>query len=226
MSAPPAAGPGLYTRATPYSYACNACKRCCYGKRIHVSPYEVARIAAGLGISTTEVLARHTEDGGSALAVEQNGACVFLTERGCSVHADRPLACRLYPLGRIVQDDGVETFFELVPHPASEGVRGVGGTVADFLASQDVEPYLDAARGYRDVLGAWVAAIVADGGDTAELLGEAAPDATTTELLDLDRAVAAECVRRGEPEPAELTARLQIHLDLLTRLHQSPPVDA
>ena len=46
---------------------------------------------------------------------------LFLGERGCTVHADRPLVCRLYPLGRHIDEHGAESFYHLEPHPQTEG---------------------------------------------------------------------------------------------------------
>ncbi len=140
--------PVLHARSSAFAYRCRACSRCCYGKRIQVNPYELARLARYLGTTTTEVIAHFTVDGGVALASRPDSACVFLGPHGCSVHADRPLVCRLYPLGRIVQADGSESFVENEPHPETEGVYGADGTVGDYLESQAVEPYIAAADRY------------------------------------------------------------------------------
>ena len=56
-----------------------------------------------------------------------DGACGFLGEAGCTVHPDRPLVCRLYPLGRAVAPDRTETFAALTPDPETAGVYGADG---------------------------------------------------------------------------------------------------
>jgi hypothetical protein len=89
-----------YQRDSAFSYTCHACSRCCHDKIIHLNPYEVARLAENRGVSTTEFLARYTENNGTALRRVEDGACVFLTPQGCGVHPDQPLVCRLYPLER------------------------------------------------------------------------------------------------------------------------------
>jgi Fe-S-cluster containining protein len=83
-----------------FSYVCHACNRCCRNKAIRVSPYEILRLARHVGISTTQFIESYTEAGGTVLPSKENGDCCFLGERGYSVHPDRPLACRLYPLAR------------------------------------------------------------------------------------------------------------------------------
>src|SRR3954447_5435042 len=85
-------------RQSPFSYVCHACSKCCYGKVIRVGPYEALRLSRQLGISTTEFLREHTEAGGTVLRTREDRSCVFLGEKGCTVHPNRPLACRIYPL--------------------------------------------------------------------------------------------------------------------------------
>ena len=143
--------PVLHTRSTEFSYECRGCSRCCYNRRIQVNPYELARLARGLGITTTEVIARFTVEGGTALATRAERACVFLGERGCTVHTDRPLVCRLYPLGRVVKADGSESFVENEPHPETRGLYGRDGTVEGYIESQGVGPYIAAANRYYAV---------------------------------------------------------------------------
>ncbi len=123
-----------------FSYECNRCTRCCRDKRIRVNPYETYRLARALGLSTTAFLARHTTAQGTELARTNDGRCVFLGPEGCTVHADRPLVCRLYPLGRHVRDGEPDRFHHLEPHPESEGVFGESGTVGDCAASQGASP--------------------------------------------------------------------------------------
>lgn len=69
----------------------------CPGNRIPLTPYETARIADGLGITTGELIRRYMEPGSAVLSVKDDGACVFHHDgEGCEVHLDRPLACRSF----------------------------------------------------------------------------------------------------------------------------------
>jgi uncharacterized protein len=133
---------------SPFSYTCHACNRCCRNKAIRVSPYEILRLARYLCISTTQFIENHTEAGGTVLRLKENGDCGFLGERGCSVHPDRPLACRIYPLARWVSPDGVESFGHLTPHPKTEGVYGTLGTVQDYLDQQQLGPFFETSERY------------------------------------------------------------------------------
>ena len=135
-------------RDSAFSYACHACNRCCRNKAIRINPYEILRLARYLGLSTTEFIERHTEAGGTVLRTKDNGDCGFLGERGCGVHPDRPLACRIYPLARWVSPDGVESFGHLTPHPKTEGVYGKSGTVQDYLDLQHLAPFFEISERY------------------------------------------------------------------------------
>ena len=90
---------------------CTRLGTCCHGHTILITPWELALLAKGLGLTTRVVRERFTI-GGTLLRSDgpvgthgpparQVAACsLYDTERGCTVHADRPLACRLYPLSR------------------------------------------------------------------------------------------------------------------------------
>lgn len=80
----------------------------CPGNRIPLTPYEVARIARGLGVPTGEVIRRYVKEGSGVLDVGDDGNCVFHREEGCELEAERPMSCRNFadPLdgaGRFVE---------------------------------------------------------------------------------------------------------------------------
>lgn len=208
--------PIVLSRTAAFSYTCRACNRCCHGKRIQVNPYELLRLAANLQCSTTEVIARFTRDGGTTLATRDDSACVFLAPNGCMVHPDRPLACRLYPLARIVHADGSETFLEREPHPASEGIYGTHGNVAEYVESQGVAPYIAAADRYYAAFAQLLAGSAADQALGAE--SEVQFDARW--FIDAHGALQADARQRGVTAPNDLEAVVDSHLALIQRWTQ------
>jgi len=200
--------PVARTRESAFSYTCNGCGRCCHDKTITVSPYEAARLADALDLSTTEVFERYIASETRSIKTVENGACVFFdTITGCTVHAGRPLSCRLYPLGWFSDRQEREVFAELTAHPQTEGVYGTDGTVADYLASQETAPFELASKRYAEVLWRLNAAADTDGPDP----GDPPP------LTDVDAAVTADCTARGVPVPDDVEARVDLHLNLLHR---------
>ncbi len=211
---------GVSRRASLFSYACNRCRLCCYGKGIRVNPYEVLRLARRRGISTTEFLKHYTGNGGIELARTADEACVFLGPEACTVHPDRPLVCRLYPLGRRVSQDD-EVFFELTPHPETKGVYGKGATVQDFLEAQGAEPFIDAARRYAELRQRLAATLPAAFAAAPELEAEARATAESyqdggdpgvPELLDIDAMVRQHCLRHKVKMPRDVKRLMGFHI--------------
>lgn len=218
-----------YNRESPFSYTCQACSRCCHDKIIHLNPYEVARLAGNRGISTTEFLARYTDKGGTALKRNEDGACVLLTSEGCSVHPDRPLVCRLYPLGRRVTAVGDEWFTELAPHPQTVGLYGTAGTVTEYLTAQGAVPYIEAVDRYLNLLGQMAAVLrrhVKEEGTRQEMEQAveymiATDDAQAPAWLDMDPVVQESCRAEGRPVPSNLSVKMDLHIRAIERWLES-----
>ena len=202
-------------RSQVFGYTCHRCMRCCYNKRIQINPYESARLARNLGKTTTEFRSAWTEDGaGTVLKQTDTGACIFLGDDGCTVHPDRPLVCRLYPLGRRVRADGIESFSLTEGHPQSAGEFTNNSTIAEFLDSQNVAPFTKAADEYFQ----WLCA-------AQDFLGAEEPPAwpdnpeetanLAADLFDFDVSVAGYCAATGAAEPSDLEERKRLHLEFL-----------
>ena len=213
----------LLTRESQFSYTCNQCSRCCYDKRIQVNPYEVARLARNKGLSSTDLIANYLEPGKPYLDNRSDGACVFLTDQGCGVHADRPLVCRLYPLGQKLTGAGHESFHHAPPHPETEGIYGQKKTVEDFLVTQGVAPFLQARDCYVSVVHRLLDVLVQDVDGSAEALettrhtfgDEQAIQQALGEWLDMDAVLARHCQTHGFNEPFDLEERLTLYLEVI-----------
>jgi len=87
--------------------------QCCQDVTIVLTPYDVLRVKNSLGISSDEFLDKYTiilsqENRLIPMVVlkmnEDTKRCPFVSENGCSVYADRPWPCRMFPLD--MNDDG------------------------------------------------------------------------------------------------------------------------
>lgn len=93
-----------------FKFSCKACGNCCRNRKepILLTGYDVFRIAKGLKIETIEVVTKYTIGyvGGTSnlpvltLKERQDGSCSLLRNGKCMVHANKPLVCAIYPLGR------------------------------------------------------------------------------------------------------------------------------
>jgi uncharacterized protein len=127
---------------------CTRLGSCCHGKQIWINPWELARLAAARGEEARSFRDRDTVDGGIRLRCDGPAgwknlpACSqYDPSRGCTVHTERPLACRLYPLGRERCGETVTYLHEGRDFPCLAGCPGVTAlprlSVADYLAGQD-----------------------------------------------------------------------------------------
>jgi Fe-S-cluster containining protein len=211
-------------RDSAFSYLCNACSRCCHNKAIRVSSYEILRLARSLGMTTTEFIERHTEAGGTVLRMqaENNGACIFLDQQGCSVHADRPLACRLYPLARWIDADGQESFGHLTPHPETEGIYGTSATLADYLDKQGVAPFFEMGDRYGaiyqrmlDVLESLDPDELERRSDRRKDVEETASGTAASPWIDIDKTVAGFCKANRRPIPDDIDGVVAVHIEAI-----------
>lgn len=111
-------------------------------------------------VTTGEAVARYTLRRGSILRFSDAGCVALVAGVQCGLHRGRPLACRLYPLG-IERAGAYERFVRLEPAAGSPGVYGDDGTVADFLAAQQVDAHLAAVATYASLIPAFRARIAA-----------------------------------------------------------------
>lgn len=174
-----------------------------------------------LGLSTTAFLERFADNGGTTLRADGEGRCVFVSpEGGCRVHPARPLVCRLYPLGRAVDPAGEERFAVFPREEGCEAEFGTDGTIAAFLESQDVAPYIAWADRYGRVYHRMMALLERlgvegrieagpEGETSAPEGGEAAPLST---WQDIDRSLAEYCAAKGLAIPAGIDAAIDTHL--------------
>ena len=186
-----------------------------------MGPYEALRLSRRLGISTTEFFARYTEAGGTVLETRPTDrGCVFLGARGCTVHPDRPLPCRLYPLARWISPEGNESFGHLEPHPQTAGVYGTGGTVEVFLGAQGLGPYFAMSGRYGELYDRMAAIMERiDPGEDVDRrterraeVDEMGAGTLATSWFDVDATVGAYCRERALAVPGDIDALVDLHL--------------
>lgn len=99
---------------------CKGCHACCQGmgESILLDPYDFYQLQLATGLGFAQLMQDKialTVEEGVILPVlkmqEQTDACAFLNEAGrCSIHAYRPGLCRLFPLGRNYDEQGLRYF--------------------------------------------------------------------------------------------------------------------
>lgn len=203
------------TRESAFSYQCYACNNCCHNKLIQINPYELLRLSSCLGISTTQFRKKHL-DGQFLKQNKVSGACQFLGKEGCTVHKDRPLVCRLYPLGRLRMDNGNERFTELEPHPKSKGVYGGASKVGDYLKTQKVSSFLKAEKSYLKLIQQMAITALNDESckkdEAVPFKGTKKAIGYTDWVLDPDPIIEKYCASKNIETPTKVEQKLKFHL--------------
>jgi Fe-S-cluster containining protein len=110
---------------------------CCRDLHLVLTPYDVLRAKKALGMDSTTFLEQHTVQDTDPtwkipvvrLKMEDNDtrSCPFVVREGCRIYADRPGACRAYPLARMARRskdmEGVEEFYYVVREPDCKGFK-------------------------------------------------------------------------------------------------------
>lgn len=102
---------------------CKGCHACCQGMgtSIVLDPMDIYRLSAGLKQSFEELLATGIElqvvEGVVLPNLKMAGEkerCFYLNDAGrCSIHQHRPGICRLFPLGRVYEDNSFRYFLQI-----------------------------------------------------------------------------------------------------------------
>lgn len=138
---------------------------------MRLNPWELMRLAQAKGMSLQEFRDKHTRASGTVLlfngkplatAQFQSGgnskpSCSLYEDGlGCSVHPARPLACRLFPLGRQIQKSTAQYIHEGLDFPCLKECPEVLDlpklTVEAYLAGQETAVFEQAQDAYLEIL--------------------------------------------------------------------------
>ncbi len=113
---------------------------CCRASApIILNPYEIALICRESAMSYEDLLDIVETDrakGFPLVMLPRKPVCHFRTETGCRIYNARPLACRLFPLGRVFE--GGQSHMVLPARNICTGLApSPSKTIADYLKDQD-----------------------------------------------------------------------------------------
>jgi len=135
----------------PFGLSCGAsgCAAVCCAKSppIVLNPYEISRICRESGMSyedLLDVVETERAAGFPLVLLPREPVCHFYTESGCGIYRARPLACRLFPLGRVYAG-GRSHLVLPAPNVCSGMTSSPSGTVRDYLLAQDTAVHIQMA---------------------------------------------------------------------------------
>jgi|GEM_PF-3363325 len=148
-----------------FNFTCKRTDVCCKNfsskDRILIEPYDVLRLSRRLRISTRKfmreyadlTLDHHTHFPVALLKYKGGSTrnkCHFLRSYGCSVYEDRPLRCRLYPLGRI-SNNGRSYFIHINNCPCGNSYDDKPWSAREWIYESRAEDYLEYQSYINDV---------------------------------------------------------------------------
>lgn len=139
---------------------CLNCSECCRvtDDTIHLDPYDIHCLSKATGMDFSRMMAANiisltVTDGVITpyLTKKQNGSCVFLSDEGrCNIHNFRPGFCRLFPLGRIYNEDGTFDYFIQVhecPYPSKSKIK-----ISKWLGIDNLSEYEKYITAYHNLI--------------------------------------------------------------------------
>lgn len=140
--------------------------RCCAELELVLTPYDIIRLKNRLHLSSGVFLYRHTAVSADRLSglpvvrlkMQDDDArrCPFLSPKGCVVYADRPGACRLYPLGRaaskLSKTQLGERYFTVKEPHCLGWKEEKEWTIQAWLADQGLDEYNTMNDSFMDIV--------------------------------------------------------------------------
>lgn len=142
---------------------CSRSGTCCFGKAVMLNPWELLNLSKEKKITSREFRDLYCEFGGIRLRFNgkpdkkgQQACSQYLDNAGCSVHLGRPLACRLYPLGRQIQFNKAQYIYRGDKFPClndcSEVLELPKLSVGEYLKGQAADQFEKAQDEYLIVM--------------------------------------------------------------------------
>jgi len=139
--------------------------RCCRDISIFLTPYDIIRMKNALQLPSGEFLSRYTltmiaDSGLPVVALkmqpDDEKSCPFVDRHGCRIYADRPWACRLYPLQpestKITEKAG-KVYYSVIDVPFCRGLEADRAVrLADWIEEQGIPAYLEMEAPFKKIV--------------------------------------------------------------------------
>ncbi len=167
--------------------------RCCADVAIVLTPYDVLRMKRALKMGSSEFLEKYTilpftKDQKVPVVLLNMSAegkrCPFASGKGCEIYANRPWACRMYPLGvaepKNPNPDDKRFYFLLKEDICHGHGKGRSMKVREWIENQGIEEYDMMGASFKDLM-------LHDFWEKGEALAPRKMEMYHMALFDLDR---------------------------------------
>lgn len=138
---------------------------CCSDVAIVLTPYDVLRMKRALKMDSSEFLEKYTilpftkDQKVPVVLLNMSGEgkrCPFASANGCAVYANRPWACRMYPLGvaepKNPNPEDKRFYFLLKEDICHGHEKGRAMTVREWIENQGIEEYDMMGASFKDLM--------------------------------------------------------------------------
>lgn len=140
--------------------------RCCTDVNIFLTPYDVLRMRRESGMGSQEFLNKYTIipfDKSLKLPIPQlemvgdKTACPFVDfEKGCTIYANRPTPCRMYPIGFASPGESageldVPFYFVMHEDVCMGHDQSTEWTIMEWISDQGSEPFLEFGELFKQI---------------------------------------------------------------------------
>lgn len=139
--------------------------RCCRNVTIFLTPYDIIRMKNALQLSSGDFLSRHTVtvigDVGLPVVVlkmrpDDKKSCPFVDTDGCRIYADRPWACRIYPLqpeSTAITEKAGKVYYSVMDVSFCRGLEVERAlTLAEWIEDQGISVYLEMEAPFKKLI--------------------------------------------------------------------------
>ncbi len=153
-------------REDKFRFTCDKSGTCCknrFDSPIMVAPYDAYRIQERLKINFEEFISKYVDRilGSESqlpmmlLKFPKNeigqDKCVFLKSSHCDIYDDRPIVCRMFPVGRFTDKEMNSYFFITETSDICQFGKGKEYSLVEWLKQSNVEPFIKWSNRYNRI---------------------------------------------------------------------------
>lgn len=142
-----------------FKFKCKKCGFCCDNTIIQLYPFDIYNICKTLNLTTQELHKSNftkfllDENQIPRCILNNKPNCKFKVNNLCEIYEDRPLRCKLFPIGRYFEKDKIEY---ILPKQKCQGFdTGQKQTVSEFLSEQEVSKFDNLAKQWNNFIIEW-----------------------------------------------------------------------
>ena len=137
-----------------FKFKCKRCSFCCDNTIIQLYPFDIKNICNALNIITTEFhqhsIFKLDKDNILRCILKNRPKCPFNDNSNCKIYSSRPIRCRLFPIGRIFQNNEIQ--YVLSDKKCIGFDTGHKQTIKEWLEQEKVTEYDELTKKWNNFI--------------------------------------------------------------------------